>query len=47
MKEELAFFKAHLLELPVTAVRQLRRDILQERRKRKAEASAKVKGSGD
>jgi hypothetical protein len=46
-EEELAFLKAHLVELPATALRQLRRDILQERRKREAEASAKAKGSGD
>jgi hypothetical protein len=48
MKEEkLAFLKAHLVELPETALRQLRQDILQERRKREAEASAREKGSGD
>jgi hypothetical protein len=46
-EEELAFLKAHLAELPATALRQLRRDILQERRRRKAEATAKAKGSGD
>jgi hypothetical protein len=46
-KVELAFLKAHLVELPATALRQLRKDILQERRKREAEASAKAKGSGD
>jgi hypothetical protein len=47
MKEELAFLKAYLVDLPPTALRQLRRDILQQRRKREAEASAKAKGSGD
>jgi hypothetical protein len=31
-EEELAFIKAYLVELPGTALRQLRRDILQERR---------------
>jgi hypothetical protein len=46
-EEELAFLKAHLVKLPAIALRQLRRDILQERRKREAEVSAKVKGSGD
>jgi hypothetical protein len=45
-EEELAFLKAHLVELPATALRQLRRDILQERRRIEAEASAKEKGSG-
>jgi hypothetical protein len=34
------------VELPATALRQLRRYILQERRKREAVASAKAKGSG-
>jgi hypothetical protein len=44
MKEEdLAFLKAHLVELPANALKQLRRDILQERRRREAEASAKAK----
>jgi hypothetical protein len=38
-EEELAFLKAHIVELPATALRQLRLDILQE--------SAKAKGSGD
>jgi hypothetical protein len=46
-EEELVFLQAHLVELPATALRQLRRNILQERRKRQAEASAKAKGSGD
>jgi hypothetical protein len=46
-EEELAFLKTRLVELPATALRQLRRDILQERRKREVEASAKEKGSGD
>jgi hypothetical protein len=46
-EEELAFLKAHLVELPATALRQLRRDILQERRRREAEASVKAKVSGD
>jgi hypothetical protein len=46
-EEELAFLKAHLVELPATALRQLRRDILHERRKREAETSTKAKGSGD
>jgi hypothetical protein len=46
-EEELAFLKAHIAELPATALRQLRRDILQERRKKRAEASAKAKESGD
>jgi hypothetical protein len=35
------------VELTATALRQLRSDILQERRKRDSEASAKAKGSGD
>jgi hypothetical protein len=35
-EEELAFPKAHLAELPATALRKLRRDILQERRRREA-----------
>jgi hypothetical protein len=35
------------VELPATALRQLRQDILQERRRREAEATAKAKGSGD
>jgi hypothetical protein len=47
MEEELAFLKAHLADLPATALKQLRWDILQQRRKRAAETSAKVKGSGD
>jgi hypothetical protein len=46
-EEELAFLKANIVELPATALRQLRRDILQERRRIEAEASAKAKGSGD
>jgi hypothetical protein len=46
-EEELAFLKAHLADMHATAVRQLRRDILQERRRREAEENAKAKGSGD
>jgi hypothetical protein len=46
-EEELVFIKAHIVELPATALRQLRREILQERRRREAEASAKAKESGD
>jgi hypothetical protein len=46
-EEELAFLKAHLVELPATALRLIRRDILQERRKREAEASAMAQGSSD
>jgi hypothetical protein len=44
-EEELASLKAHLAELPATALRQLKRYILQERRRREAEGTAKAKGS--
>jgi hypothetical protein len=33
-EEELAFLKAHIVELPATALRHLRTEILQERRKK-------------
>jgi hypothetical protein len=46
-EEELTFLKAHLAQLPATALKQLKRDILLERRRRQAEATAKAKGSGD
>jgi hypothetical protein len=38
-KEEQAFLKAHLVKLPATALRQFRRDILQERRRTEAVAT--------
>jgi hypothetical protein len=34
LEEELAFLKAYLAELPATVLEPLRRDILQERRRR-------------
>jgi hypothetical protein len=43
----LAYLKAHQAELLATTLRQLRRGILQERRKTAAEATAKAEGSGD
>jgi hypothetical protein len=46
-EDELVFLKAHLAELPATALKQLKRNILLERRRRQAEANAKAKGSGD
>jgi hypothetical protein len=46
-EEELTFLKAHLADLPSTALKQLRRDILTERRRREAEAAAKAKGGED
>jgi hypothetical protein len=44
-EEELAFLKAHLGELSPAVLRQLKRDILAEKERREAEASAKAKGS--
>jgi hypothetical protein len=46
-EEELAFLKAHLDELSPAILRQLKRDILAETKRREAEDSAKTKGSGD
>jgi hypothetical protein len=44
---ELAFFKANLADLFPTFLRQLKRDIIAEKkRRRRAEASAKAQGSG-
>jgi hypothetical protein len=45
--EELAFLKAHLADLPATALKQLRWDILTERRRCEAKATAKVKGGSN
>jgi hypothetical protein len=44
-QEELAFLKAHLGELSPAVLRQLKLDIVAEK-KREAEAAAKAKGSG-
>jgi hypothetical protein len=46
-EEELAFLKAHLGELSPAVVRQLKPDIVAEKKKREAEAAAKAKGSGE
>jgi hypothetical protein len=45
-EEELAFLKAHLGELSPGVLRQLKRDIVAEKKRREAEAAAKAKGSG-
>jgi hypothetical protein len=45
--EELAFLKAHLGEMSLAVLRQLKRDILPEKERREAEAAAKAKGSGE
>jgi hypothetical protein len=46
-EEELAFLKAHLGELSPAVLRQLKRDIVVEKKSRGAEAAAKTKGSGE
>jgi hypothetical protein len=46
-EEELAFLKAHLGELSPAVLRHLKRDIVAEQKRRKAEAAAKAKGSGE
>jgi hypothetical protein len=46
-EEELAFLKAHLGELSLAVLRQLKRDIVAEKKRREAEAAAKAKGSGE
>jgi hypothetical protein len=45
-EEELAFLKVHLAELSPTVLKQLKRDIVAEKR-REAEVPAKAKGSGE
>jgi hypothetical protein len=47
-KEKLAFLKAHLEELSPNILRQLKEEIVTQKKKKKAaaEASAKTKGSG-
>jgi hypothetical protein len=45
--DELAFFKANLGDLSPSFLRQLKRDILAEKKRRRgAEATAKAQGSG-
>jgi hypothetical protein len=46
-EEELAFLKAHLGELSPAVLRQLKRNIVAEKKRREAEAAAKAKGSGE
>jgi hypothetical protein len=46
-EEELAFLKAHLGEMSPAFVRQLKRDIVAEKKRRDAEAATKAKGSGE
>jgi hypothetical protein len=46
-EEELAFLKALLGELSPVVLRQLKRDIVAEKKRREAEAAAKVKGPGE
>jgi hypothetical protein len=46
-EEELDFLKAHLVELTPNVLRQLKRDIVAEKKRREAEAAAKAKGSGE
>jgi hypothetical protein len=46
-EEELAFLKAHLGELSPAFLRQLKRDIVAEKKRREAAAAAKAKGSGE
>jgi hypothetical protein len=43
-EEELAFLKAHLAELSPAVLRQLKRNIVAEKKRRSAEAAAKAKG---
>jgi hypothetical protein len=42
----MAFLKAHLGELSPALLRQLKRDIVADKKKREAQAAAKSKGSG-
>jgi hypothetical protein len=44
-EDELAFLKVHLAELSPTVLKQLKWDILAEKRRREAEATARDKGS--
>lgn len=46
-EDELGFLKAFLAELPPTVLRQLKRDIVAEKRRTRAEAPAKARGSGE
>jgi hypothetical protein len=46
-EEELAFLKAHLGELSQDVLRQLKRDIIAEKKRKEAETAAKAKGSGE
>jgi hypothetical protein len=46
-EEELAFLKAHLGELSQAVLRQMKRDILAQKKRREAEAAAKAKESGE
>jgi hypothetical protein len=46
-EEELAFLKAHLSELSTAVLRQLKRNIVAEKKRREAEAAAMAKGSGE
>jgi hypothetical protein len=46
-EEELAFLKTHLGELFPAVLRQLKRYIVAEKKRREAEAAAKAKGSGE
>jgi hypothetical protein len=46
-EEELDFLKAHLGERSSAFLRQLKRDIVAEKKRREAEAAAKAKGSGE
>jgi hypothetical protein len=46
-EEELAFRKAHLDELSPAVLRQLKRDIVAEKKRREDKAAAKAKGSGE
>jgi hypothetical protein len=43
-EEELAFLKAHLGELSPAYLRQLKRDIIAEKKRRETETAAKAKG---
>jgi hypothetical protein len=46
-EEELVFLKAHLINQPPTALRQLKRDITAEKKSREAGTVAKAPGSGE
>jgi hypothetical protein len=46
-EEEMAFLKDHLADLPATALKKLRRDIVTERRRNETEETAKAKEWGD